>query len=205
MADEKEINQPTGTATTMGEETEQSAHKTAAQKMNNDARLATEKEHNMTLWQGIKLYPKAVAWSLLISTCIAMEGYDLCLLSNFYGFPQFNRYVIRLSLPKICQVTAVFHSGICVTRRVPTITVVGKHSLTTHSYGCPSTAGNDSTRGRAFANRLVGNMDSNFQMGHGRFHQRGKQVCPTELTSVRSSAFSSTASCPRNSATDTLS
>ena len=37
----------------------------------------------MTLWQGIKLYPKAVGWSLLISTCIAMEGYDVCLLSNF--------------------------------------------------------------------------------------------------------------------------
>ncbi|PSN70674.1 maltose permease MAL61 [Corynespora cassiicola Philippines] len=65
--------------------------KDAADKVINDARLATEKEHSMTLWQGVKLYPKAVAWSVLISTCIAMEGYDLCLLSNFYGFPQFNR------------------------------------------------------------------------------------------------------------------
>jgi SP family general alpha glucoside:H+ symporter-like MFS transporter len=43
----------------------------------------------MSLWQGIKLYPKAVGWSVLISTCIAMEGYDVCLLSNFFGFPQF--------------------------------------------------------------------------------------------------------------------
>ncbi|KAF2002488.1 maltose permease MAL61 [Amniculicola lignicola CBS 123094] len=56
-----------------------------------NAQSATEKEHNMTLWQGIKLYPKAVGWSVLISTCIAMEGYDLCLLSNFYAFPPFNR------------------------------------------------------------------------------------------------------------------
>lgn len=55
-----------------------------------NAKLATDKEHNMTLLQGIKLYPKAVAWSVLISTCIAMEGYDVCLLSNFYSFPQFN-------------------------------------------------------------------------------------------------------------------
>lgn len=92
MADEKEIHQPVGTTTAM-EEKEDSGHRTTAQKMNNDARLATEKEHSMTLWQGIKLYPKAVGWSVLISTCIAMEGYDLCLLSNFYGFPQFNRYV----------------------------------------------------------------------------------------------------------------
>lgn len=48
-----------------------------------NAKTATEKEHRMTLWQGIKLYPKAVAWSMLISTCIAMEGFDVCLLSNF--------------------------------------------------------------------------------------------------------------------------
>lgn len=39
-----------------------------------NARRATEKEHSMSLLQGIKLYPKAVAWSMLISTCIAMEG-----------------------------------------------------------------------------------------------------------------------------------
>lgn len=48
-----------------------------------NASRATDKEHKMSLWQGIKLYPKAVGWSLLISTCIAMEGYDVCLLSNF--------------------------------------------------------------------------------------------------------------------------
>lgn len=50
------------------------------------ARAATEKEHNMTLLQGIKLYPKAVAWSILISTCIVMEGYDVCLINNLYAF-----------------------------------------------------------------------------------------------------------------------
>lgn len=56
-----------------------------------NAKTATEKEQSMTLLQGIKLYPKAVAWSVLISTCIAMEGYDVSLVNNFYAFPQFNR------------------------------------------------------------------------------------------------------------------
>lgn len=56
-----------------------------------NAKTATEKEHKMTLWQGIKLYPKAVGWSMLISTCICMEGYDVCLISNFYAFPPFRR------------------------------------------------------------------------------------------------------------------
>jgi SP family general alpha glucoside:H+ symporter-like MFS transporter len=49
----------------------------------NDAKLATDKEQSMTLMQGIRLYPKAIGWSIVISTCIAMEGYDLCLLGNF--------------------------------------------------------------------------------------------------------------------------
>ncbi|KAG5977158.1 hypothetical protein E4U55_007004, partial [Claviceps digitariae] len=44
-----------------------------------NARAAAAKEQHMTLWQGLKLYPKAVGWSLLISTCIAMEGYDISL------------------------------------------------------------------------------------------------------------------------------
>jgi SP family general alpha glucoside:H+ symporter-like MFS transporter len=59
------------------------AHTKSMNEVIHNAKNATEKEHNMTLWQGIKLYPKAVAWSLLISTCICMEGYDVCLLSNF--------------------------------------------------------------------------------------------------------------------------
>lgn len=48
-----------------------------------DAKTATDKEQKMTLLQGIKLYPKAIAWSMLISTCIVMEGYDVCLINNF--------------------------------------------------------------------------------------------------------------------------
>lgn len=56
-----------------------------------DARVATEKEHSMSLWQGLKLYPKAVGWSLLISTAIIMEGYDVVLMGSFYDFPAFNK------------------------------------------------------------------------------------------------------------------
>ena len=59
------------------------AHTKTMNEVIHNARSATDKEHKMTLWQGIKLYPKAVAWSVLISTCICMEGYDVCLLSNF--------------------------------------------------------------------------------------------------------------------------
>ncbi|KKZ63920.1 MFS transporter, SP family, general alpha glucoside:H+ symporter [[Emmonsia] crescens] len=62
------------------------------------AKSATDKEQRMTLLQGLKLYPKAAAWSVLISTCIVMEGYDICLVNNFYAFPQWNqKYGVRLA------------------------------------------------------------------------------------------------------------
>jgi SP family general alpha glucoside:H+ symporter-like MFS transporter len=67
------------------------ANKTTMSDVIRSARLATEKEHKMSLLQGIKLYPKAIGWSILISTCIVMEGYDVSLINNFYGFAQFNR------------------------------------------------------------------------------------------------------------------
>lgn len=56
-----------------------SAHKTAIHR----AKAATEKEHRMSLWTGIKTYPKAIGWSMIISLCIAMEAFDLCLLNTF--------------------------------------------------------------------------------------------------------------------------
>jgi hypothetical protein len=42
-----------------------------------DAMIAEEAERNMGIKESLRLYPKAVAWSLGISLCIVMEGYDL--------------------------------------------------------------------------------------------------------------------------------
>lgn len=44
-----------------------------------DAKAATAKEHSMSLWTGIKTYPKAIGWSVLFSSAIIMEGaYATC-------------------------------------------------------------------------------------------------------------------------------
>jgi MFS transporter, SP family, general alpha glucoside:H+ symporter len=77
-----------------------------------NAKSATEKEHNMSLLQGIKLYPKAVGWSILISTCICMEGYDVCLLSNFYSFPVFNQKYGEKLADGTYQVPAPWQAGL---------------------------------------------------------------------------------------------
>lgn len=54
-----------------------------------DAQNATTREHQMTLWQGIKLYPKAIGWSVLFSMAIVMEGYDVVLMGSFFAYPSF--------------------------------------------------------------------------------------------------------------------
>ncbi|EKD17541.1 uncharacterized protein L3040_006658 [Drepanopeziza brunnea f. sp. 'multigermtubi'] len=60
---------------------------------NSNARSATDREHNMTIRQCFRLYPKAIAFSLIFSTAIIMEGYDTALLGSFYGFKPFrNRF-----------------------------------------------------------------------------------------------------------------
>ncbi|OCF38186.1 MFS transporter, SP family, general alpha glucoside:H+ symporter [Kwoniella heveanensis BCC8398] len=63
-----------------------------------NAASATEKEHKMSLLEGIRLYPKAIGWSVIISSTCAMEGYDVSLVGNFYAFPPFNqKYGVQLA------------------------------------------------------------------------------------------------------------
>ncbi|ERS97550.1 hypothetical protein HMPREF1624_05721 [Sporothrix schenckii ATCC 58251] len=58
-----------------------------------EAQAATAKEHSMTLWRGIKTYPHAIGWSVLFSTAIIMEGYDVVLMGSFFAYPAFkDRY-----------------------------------------------------------------------------------------------------------------
>ncbi|KAK3052185.1 hypothetical protein LTR09_006777 [Extremus antarcticus] len=77
-----------------------------------NAKAASDKEHQMSLWQGIRLYPKAIGWSVLISTCIAMEGYDVCLVNNFYAFDPFNRKYGVLTSDGTYQVPARWQAGL---------------------------------------------------------------------------------------------
>ncbi|KAJ0272735.1 hypothetical protein COL922a_014619, partial [Colletotrichum nupharicola] len=77
-----------------------------------DPRLATEKEHKMSLLQGLKLYPKAVGWSILISAAIIMEGYDVVLMGSFYGYPAFNRKYGKLLSDGNYGLTAAWQAGL---------------------------------------------------------------------------------------------
>ncbi|GIJ90443.1 hypothetical protein Asppvi_009397 [Aspergillus pseudoviridinutans] len=56
-----------------------------------EGKKAARKEQSMTLWQAVRLYPKAVGWSVLLSSALIMEGYDLALLGSMYASPAFNK------------------------------------------------------------------------------------------------------------------
>ena len=57
----------------------------------NEANEATEAEKNMSIFQAIRTYPRAVMFSVILSTAIVMEGYDVVLLAGLYASPAFNK------------------------------------------------------------------------------------------------------------------
>ncbi|KAH8704473.1 general substrate transporter [Phaeosphaeriaceae sp. PMI808] len=80
---------------------------------NEEAQHAAADEKSMTLFQAIKLYPKAVGWSVVLSSALIMEGYDLALLGSLYGSPQFNRkYGVYNAASKKWSVPANWQSAL---------------------------------------------------------------------------------------------
>ena len=59
--------------------------------MSNEARDNDHKEKVMPLREGLKTFPKAVMWSIILSTALVMEGYDTNLLNSLFGFQAFNK------------------------------------------------------------------------------------------------------------------
>ncbi|KAM0754348.1 MFS alpha-glucoside transporter-like protein [Meredithblackwellia eburnea MCA 4105] len=56
-----------------------------------EAADAAHKEQNMGLLEAFRAYPKAVGWSMLFSTAIVMEGFDLTMINSFYALPAFQQ------------------------------------------------------------------------------------------------------------------
>jgi SP family general alpha glucoside:H+ symporter-like MFS transporter len=50
------------------------------------ARDYDQEEKTMPVMQAIRYYKKAIFWSLIISMCVIMEGFDTNLLGNFYAY-----------------------------------------------------------------------------------------------------------------------
>lgn len=77
-----------------------------------DAQMATGKEHTMSLRKGIKIYPKAIGWSVLLSTAIIMEGYDGVLMGSFYAVDSFNEKYGTLQPDGSYSLSAAWQAGL---------------------------------------------------------------------------------------------
>jgi hypothetical protein len=56
-----------------------------------EARLATAQEHSLTFREAVRLYPKAIGWSLFFSLGIIMTAFDPQLLGQLFATPKFQR------------------------------------------------------------------------------------------------------------------
>ncbi|KAK9244375.1 general substrate transporter [Lipomyces tetrasporus] len=76
----------------------------------------------MTARQALKIYPKAVGWSILLSLVIVMEGYDTLLLGSFYAFPAFLKKFGELQPDGSYEVPAPWQAGLSNGSQVGSIT-----------------------------------------------------------------------------------
>lgn len=76
------------------------------------ANKASESEQKMTLREGIRLYPKAIAWSVLLSAAIIMEGFDKVLIANLMAVPAFKQKFGSPIADGSYEITAAWQAGL---------------------------------------------------------------------------------------------
>ncbi|KAG5914304.1 hypothetical protein E4U61_005894 [Claviceps capensis] len=77
-----------------------------------EAAAATQAEHTMGLVKSFKLYKKACLWSIFLSTCLVMEGFDLVLLSTLFAYPPFQKKFGVQQPDGSYELTAAWQSGL---------------------------------------------------------------------------------------------
>lgn len=99
-----------------------------------NARNATVTEHSLTSFEAIRVYWKAVLWSMVVSIGIIMDGYDQNLIGSFYAMPAFQA---RFGQPYSggYQVTASWQTRLSVSASVGNIIGVFLNSYFTERIG----------------------------------------------------------------------
>lgn len=105
-------------------------------KPNDLAKQAAAEEHRLTLLEALRKYPKAAMWSVLLSTSIIMEGYDIVLMSSFFAQPAFSkRYGSYIASSDSYQITASWQNGLSNAVSVGTIIGAFANGYFTHRFG----------------------------------------------------------------------
>lgn len=87
--------------------------------MSNNAKDNENKEKQMSLLEGLRTFPKAAMWSIILSSAIIMEGYDTSLIGSFYAFPSFKeKYGTYYSDIGEYQIPAKWQTALSMTTNV---------------------------------------------------------------------------------------
>ncbi|KAF2217804.1 hypothetical protein CERZMDRAFT_80476 [Cercospora zeae-maydis SCOH1-5] len=102
------------------------------------AQDAAAAEHSQTFWQAIKSEPKAVLWSVAVSTAIIMEGYDIVLVTSLFGQPAFaERYgsYLASSTTGKWQIPAPWQSALGAAPTIGAVAGAFLNGWLTHKFG----------------------------------------------------------------------
>ena len=76
------------------------------------AAAGAEQERAMGVIESIKLYPKAIFFSMAMSLCLVQEGYDTAILGSFFAQPAFRNRFGTLAPDGTMQITPKWASGL---------------------------------------------------------------------------------------------
>jgi SP family general alpha glucoside:H+ symporter-like MFS transporter len=86
--------------------------------------------------QALRKYPKAVMWSMLVSTAIIMEGYDIVLITSLFAQPAFvERYGDYIASTNTYSLSAAWQAGLSNGSSVGTIIGAFCNGYFTHKFG----------------------------------------------------------------------
>lgn len=72
----------------------------------------------MSIKEAFRIYPKAVCWSIILSSSLIMEGYDTAVVGSFWAFPAFlNTFGIRAPNGKLV-IPPAWQNGIAASTNV---------------------------------------------------------------------------------------
>lgn len=101
-----------------------------------DARDATDAEHNLTLMKAVKLYPKACLWSMVVSLVIIMDGYDTALIGNLFGYPSFQkRFGVEVGNTGTYQLQAKWQTALGLSGSLGNIVGIFINGIITERFG----------------------------------------------------------------------
>ncbi|KAL4888352.1 general substrate transporter [Aspergillus ambiguus] len=97
-------------------------------------------DRQLTISQALKKYKKAVFWAMFLSTSLIMEGYDLNIITSFYGQTQFkDRFGIPDPKTGVKAIPASWQSGLSNSSLVGQLAGLLVNAYAQDRFGCRPT------------------------------------------------------------------